>query len=460
MPRRSGSERARAPGRPRKRSASGQPAAKARRTRLIPLRIPRGVERLDPPLIDIYVEDGERRGKSKVNPAEAEVIVAEIEKIIADPILAVAGGDNNQPRSIGVISLIGAEQAAFIQKKLMERIGEAAMVRHRIMCGDSATFQGDERHIIFLSMIADKKRKQAQTATQYEQRFNVALSRARDRLILVRSVTENELGPTDLKARVLAHFKAPMPERMTTGSALIDLCESGFERDVFSALIECGYHVTPQVGAEGFSIDMVVEGEGGRRLAVECDGDRYHGPEKWADDMRRQRVLERVGWTFWRCFGSNWSLNRRAVFDDLLQTLERSGIRPMGATAAPAQYTEHRSTRGFNDEGEAGDGAGASVISIDRSGHGQPPASSTTDNQLSSGDRVVLRFLDDPKAHPVCYILTERSDDRLNGYLSLSSPLAKALAEASPGDEIIAHDGKSDRPILFVSLEREVRQVA
>ena len=427
---------------------------------LIPLRIPRGVERLDPPLIDIYVEDGERRGKSKVNPAEAEVIVAEIEKIIADPILAVVGGDNNHPRSIGVISLIGAEQAAFIQKKLMERIGEAAMVRHRIMCGDSATFQGDERHIIFLSMIADKKRKQAQTATQYEQRFNVALSRARDRLILVRSVTENELGPTDLKARVLAHFKAPMPERMTTGSALIDLCESGFERDVFSALIECGYHVTPQVGAEGFSIDMVVEGEGGRRLAVECDGDRYHGPEKWADDMRRQRVLERVGWTFWRCFGSNWSLNRRAVFDDLLQTLERSGIRPVGATAAPAQYTEHRSTRGFNEEGEAGDGAGASVISIDRSGHGQPPASSTTDNQLSSGDRVVLRFLDDPKAHPVCYILTERSDDRLNGYLSLSSPLAKALAEASPGDEIIAHDGKSDRPILFVSLEREVRQVA
>ena len=134
---------------------------------------------------------------------------------------------------------------------------------------------------------------------------------------------------------------------MTTGSALIDLCKSGFERDVFSALIECGYHVTPQVGAEGFSIDMVVEGEGGRRLAVECDGDRYHGPEKWADDMRRQRVLERVGWTFWRCFGSNWSLNRSAVFNDLLQTLERSGIRPVGAMTAPAQYTEHRSTRGL-----------------------------------------------------------------------------------------------------------------
>jgi transcription elongation GreA/GreB family factor len=148
------------------------------------------------------------------------------------------------------------------------------------------------------------------------------------------------------------------------------------------------------------------------------------------------------------------------LFRDEYKALERSGIRPMGATVAPAQYTEHRSTRGFSEEGEAGDGAGASVISIERSGRVQPPAFSTTDNQFSSGDRVVLRFLDDPKAHPVCYSLTERSDDRLNGYLSLSSPLAKALAQASPGDEIIAHDGKSDRPILFVSLEPEVRQVA
>ena len=194
----------------------------------------KGVERLDPPLVDIFVEDGERRGKSKVNPAEAEVILKEIEKIVADPLLSVVGGDSAKPRSIGVISLIGSEQAAFIQKKLMERVGEALMVRHRIICGDSATFQGDERDIIFLSMIADRKRKQAQTATQYEQRFNVALSRARDRLILVRSVTENELNPNDLKARILAHFKAPMPQMAHTAATLVELCQSSFERDVFS----------------------------------------------------------------------------------------------------------------------------------------------------------------------------------------------------------------------------------
>jgi REase_MTES_1575/AAA domain len=264
---------------------------------LIPLRIPKGIERLDPPLVDILVEDGERRGKSKVNPPEAEVIVDEIERIINDPHLATIGGSDARPRSIGVISLIGSEQAAFIQKRLMDRIGEAAMVHHRIICGDSATFQGDERDIVFLSMIADRKRKQSQTAMQYAQRFNVALSRARDRMVLVRSVTEEDLNPNDLKARIIRHFREPMPEMADASAALIDRCRSGFERDLFSILIESGYRVIPQVGSEGFSIDMVVEGESGRRLAIECDGDLYHGPERWADDMRRQRILERVGWT-------------------------------------------------------------------------------------------------------------------------------------------------------------------
>ena len=413
---------------------------------LIPLRVPKGVERLDPPLVDIFVVDGERRGKSKVNPAEAEVIVVEIEKIIADPLLSVLGGDNAKPRSIGVISLIGSEQAAFIQKKLMERIGEAAMVRHRIACGDSATFQGDERDIILLSMIADKRRKQAQTATQYEQRFNVALSRARDRLILVRSVTEDDLNPNDLKARVLGHFKSPMPEKQTAGAAMIDLCQSDFEREVFSALVEQGYCVSPQVGSEGFSIDLVVEGEAGRRLAVECDGDKYHGPERWADDMRRQRILERVGWTFWRCFGSNWRLDRDGVLDDLIQTLQRNEIHPIGGASSRTSYTEHRTARGTPDEN----------VTVARAL--QPL--SAPDHELIAGDRVVIRYLDDPKAGPLCYVLTERSDDRLNGYLSLSSSLAIALSDASPGDEILVSDADGHRPVIYMSVERETREAA
>jgi very-short-patch-repair endonuclease len=431
---------------------------------LIPLRVPKGIERLDPPLVDILVEDGERRGKSKVNPPEAEVIVDEIERIINDPMLANFGGGDGRPRSIGVISMIGSEQAAFIQKRLMDRIGEAAMVRHRIVCGDSATLQGDERDIVFLSMIADRKRKQSQTATQYEQRFNVALSRARDRMILVRSVGENDLNPNDLKAKVIRHFKEPMPEVKRASAALIELCQSGFERDLFTALVERGYRVTPQVGSEGFSIDMVVEGESGRRLAVECDGDLYHGPERWAHDMNRQRILERVGWTFWRCFGSNYSLDRDGTLDDLFQTLDRMSIKPVGSASSESIFTEHRVTRAKSKANSANDDEGMGIP--ESSGQTGPldisiPATRPdSSSQLSVGDRIVVRYLDDPRARPEFHILTERPSDPLNGLLSLQSPLALALADASPGDEITIRIGNRDRSVLFMTLEREPRQAA
>ena len=168
------------------------------------------------------------------------------------------------------------------------------MQRHSILCGDSATFQGSERDIVYLSMVADSANKTALTMLRYEQRFNVAVSRARDRVVLVRSVKREELNPNDLKARLIAHFENPMPEVEETGDVLA-ACESNFERDLMRKLLERGYRAQGQVGSLGFRIDMVVEGADRTRLAVECDGDRFHGPEQWRQDMQRQRVLERVG---------------------------------------------------------------------------------------------------------------------------------------------------------------------
>ena len=48
---------------------------------LVPLRIPTTHERIDPPLVDIYVPNGKRTG-DKVNLREAEVIVSEVLKIV------------------------------------------------------------------------------------------------------------------------------------------------------------------------------------------------------------------------------------------------------------------------------------------------------------------------------------------------------------------------------------------
>jgi hypothetical protein len=80
------------------------------------------------------------------------------------------------------------------------------------------------------TVIAEKR--PAVTGAEWQRRFNVAASRAKDQMWLFRSVGPEQLSITD-------H--------------------------------ERGFHVTPQVEVNGRGIDLVVTGAKGR-LAVECDG--------------------------------------------------------------------------------------------------------------------------------------------------------------------------------------------
>ena len=299
---------------------------------LIPLRVPTSEERLDPPLVDVYIPHG--RKVRDTNPAEAEFIVSEIASLVAQP--EYAG------RTIGVVSLIGDKQAKLVQDRLVDAIGTELIAKHRIMCGNASTFQGQERDVMFLSMVACPTTARSQTARLMEQRFNVAMSRARDRMYLVRSVAASMLQQADLKSAVIEHFRNPSIAAAGADKSILDETESPFEREVAELLVGRGYRIRPQVPVGGYRIDIAVEGEGGRRLAVELDGDRFHGPERWFEDMHRQRALERLGWTFWRCWGSHWFAARQECIDDLAATLARLGIEPMAGDAAAQNATEHR----------------------------------------------------------------------------------------------------------------------
>ncbi|WP_156885715.1 AAA domain-containing protein [Massilia niastensis] len=297
-----------------------------------PLRIPKASERLDPPLVDVFVANGYRTPRGH-NPSEAEFIAAEIEAILRDPAL--------RGRSLGVVSLLGPEQAQFIDKLVRSRCDAQELARRNFACGDARVFQGSERDIVFLSMVADSANHHALSGITFDQRFNVAASRARDRMFLVRSVRLEELSTLDLRRTLVEHFAKPV-EANDDATSLVELCESGFERDVYRELFERGYRVIPQVPAAGYRIDMVVEGADDRRLAIELDGDEFHGPDKWPADMRRQRVLERAGWTFWRCFASTWSLQREEVLAELLAQLSSMGIDPLGALERIPSLVEYR----------------------------------------------------------------------------------------------------------------------
>ncbi len=195
---------------------------------------------------------------------------------------------------------------------------------------------------MFLSMVVDPQACKALSGNTAEQRFNVAASRARDRMYLVRSVQLSDLSHLDLRAGLLSHFGKPTDGGFEENKNLVGLCESGFEKQVYSALVDKGYRVIPQVKAGSFRIDMVVEGERDARLAIECDGDEFHGPDRWSADMSRQRVLERAGWTFWRCFASTWSLRQDEVLDELLQRLGAMGIEPLGTLEKIPSLVEQR----------------------------------------------------------------------------------------------------------------------
>jgi very-short-patch-repair endonuclease len=420
---------------------------------LVPLRIPTAQERIDPPLVDIYVPDGRRTG-DKINLREAQVIVEEIQRLIQDPHLARIAAPERW-RTIGVISLIGAKQAALINRLLLDELGEELMMRHRIACGDSATFQGNERDVVFLSMIADPDSKQAQTAAHFEQRFNVALSRARDQLILVRSVREEELNPKDLKAKVIRHFREPMAGAAPQMGNLLAMCDSDFERDVLARLLSRGYRVRPQVGSLGYQIDLVVEGAGDRRLAIECDGDKYHGPERWADDMRRQRVLERVGWRFWRCWASSFILDPDACMADLFTTLELLEIYPLGESDAGTVYVEHRIAPSLMGLGltveakeEVAEAEGITKL-------GRPGAAAL--KGMQPGDRVVIRYLDDNKT--ATFTLSGERNDPTNGLLSVTSPLGKQLIGLVDEDETEFEVDGQIRRVLIVRTERRAATV-
>ena len=298
-----------------------------------PIRIPNASERIDPPLVDIYVPGGERDDRDR-NDMEAQAIAEEVAALIADPKFA--------GRTIGVVSLLGSEQARRIDAVVRRKCDAAELMRRRFECGDARNFQGSDRDIIFLSMVVDAHNCRPLSGLMFEQRFNVAASRARDRMYLVRSVETSDLSERDIRAGLLAHFDKPLATQTPQSESLIDRCESEFEREVYSELVARGYRVTPQVKTGAYRIDLVVEGNGDTRLAVECDGDEFHGYDRWGHDTTRQRVLERAGWTFWRCFASTWILRKEEVFAELLERLTALGIEPIGAIDRAPGLVEKR----------------------------------------------------------------------------------------------------------------------
>ena len=286
------------------------------------------------PLVLRHVPDGFRTGSSQnaLNEPEADALLAQIVACLADP--------RYEGRTMGVISLQGEAQAKLIEHKLLESLEPEVIEQRRLICGDAYAFQGDERHIIFLSMVAapGEIRIGALSNDSARQRFNVAASRAQDQLWLFHSATLDVLSPACMRHRLLSYMLNPSRQPTEGGSLRFD---SQFERDVFELVTDRGFYARTQVCVgdptnHRYRIDLVVEGMQGR-LAVECDGDEWHGPDRYEHDMARQRDLERAGWQFVRIRGGDFYRDRAKAAAPLWNELDRLGIKPGGIDEAAAE---------------------------------------------------------------------------------------------------------------------------
>jgi very-short-patch-repair endonuclease len=93
--------------------------------------------------------------------------------------------------------------------------------------------------------------------------------------------------------------------------------------------LDAGYRVQPQWPVGAYRIDLVAEGRT-RRLAVECDGERWHTPEQLHRDLERQAMLERLGWVFVRIRGSIFFRDPDTAMVPVFSKLNDLGIEPLG----------------------------------------------------------------------------------------------------------------------------------
>ena len=295
--------------------------------RIKPLRDASRVQ-LRPHTVAHRVSGSSRDGK--VNRQEALAVASLVAAAIEQP--EYKKNDAGQPLSFGVVSLVGDEQAIEIDNLLRKHISPDRYEQRHLLCGNAAQFQGDERDVIFISLVDTAQRGPLSLRDQelFKQRFNVAASRARDQMWIVHSLSpRDDLKPDDLRRQLIEHAQDPT-RLMRALEEKEKRTQSAFEREVMTRLTAAGYQVASQWRVGAFRIDLVVEGDD-KRLAIECDGDRYHPLERLAEDMERQSILERMGWIFTRIRATEFFRNPDRAMKPILEKLELLQIFPTSA---------------------------------------------------------------------------------------------------------------------------------
>ena len=237
--------------------------------------------------------------------------------------------------------------------------------RHRLDGGEDTSMfiknlenvQGDERDIIIFS-IGYAENESGKLYTSFgslsmdggENRLNVAITRAKSKIIVVTSIEPEELkvdgaknlGPKLLK-KYLTYVRAVAkddPDEVKVILSELNPSETKAE-SVYTSLIavedqikerleKLGYHVEISLGNRNNRISLAIYDPDGDRylVGVELDKDAFASSTSCLErDVYKPRFLESRGWTVMRVWCRDWWLSPTKVVKSIAQVAEKNKLK-------------------------------------------------------------------------------------------------------------------------------------
>ncbi|CAK9890129.1 DUF3320 domain-containing protein [Pseudomonas fluorescens] len=280
------------------------------------------------------------KGGSRTNLIEARALVADLVTRLQSPAF------RESRRTVGVVTFNGEQQ-----KLIMDMLDEACRKDpsldsyfaeselEPVFVKNLESVQGDERDIIYFSTTYGKDAAGVMSMNfgpmnrlGGERRLNVAITRARQELILFSTLRPEHIDLARTQAvgvRDLKHF-LEFAERGPRALAEANFgsvggFDSPFEEAVAAALAKKGWQIHTQIGVSSFRVDLgVVHPDApGRFLAgVECDGATYHRSATARDrDKLREFVLRGLGWEIVRIWSTDWWVDAVGTAEKVHQRL-------------------------------------------------------------------------------------------------------------------------------------------
>lgn len=258
----------------------------------------------------VEVPDGKVDFDATRNLPEVEAVVAKLQELIIED----ERKNSDNPVSIGIISPFRA-QVEQLKTSVARVLSEHMIQKHKIEIGTAHTFQGDERDIILMSWaFANNSFSQSLTFLQKPNLFNVAITRARYRMINFVSKSPRELSEGLFRSYLnyVQEYEARQ-KAIQNNEIEENYYKNSFEKEIAQSIRDLGHKVQAGVDIAGFSVDLLVDD----KIAIECDG-MEDQKRLSVTNMKKQAILERSGFKINRITYREWQYSPKACLDRVL----------------------------------------------------------------------------------------------------------------------------------------------